>query len=44
MKPEEFDADLARFLRNLYPTVEKAVGIIFSELSINEVTSSSRRA
>jgi hypothetical protein len=44
MKPEEFDADLARFLRKLYPTVAKAVEIIFSELNIKETTSSSRQA
>jgi len=46
MKAEEFDADLTRFLRNLYPTVEKAVETIISELGIEreEATTSSRRA
>jgi len=44
MKPEEFEADLARFLRNLYPTVDKAVETILSELNIKETTSSSRQA
>lgn len=34
MKPEEFDADLAQYLRNLYPTVSKAVQKILDELEI----------
>jgi hypothetical protein len=34
MKPEEFDADLQLYLRNLYPTVDKAVRMILDELDI----------
>jgi hypothetical protein len=34
MKPEEFDADLTLYLRNLYPTVSKAVQMILRELEI----------
>jgi hypothetical protein len=34
MKSEEFDADLAMYLRNLYPTLNKAVQAILSELAI----------
>jgi hypothetical protein len=38
MKPEEFDADLALYLRNLYPTVSKAAQMILEELEIKTET------
>ncbi len=45
MKPDEFDADLAQYMRNLYPTLSRAVRMILKELEIKteQITVSSKR-
>jgi hypothetical protein len=45
MKPDEFSDDIATYLMNLYPTVNKAVHVILDELGIRSepITISSKR-